>query len=92
MATKGLTMTAPEPPQFVSLVGRTVIYCGCQYKIVDYVKTDQSLILRSLKTEASIQMNQFGNANRRVQQTISIPVFTDSEQVLPEIIAWLEHS
>lgn len=83
-------MVAPEPPQFDRLIGDTVSYHGCRYKVVDYLANEQSLILRSLQSEASIQINQFGNASRRVQQTISIPVFLSGEQLLPEVREWLE--
>lgn len=84
------TMTLTESPQFAHLIGRTVIYNSCQFRIVDYIADEQALILRALKSQASIQINQFGNATRRVPQTISVPVLSSDEQLLPEIIDWLK--
>lgn len=85
-------MTAPEALQFDRLIGSTVSYNGCRYKVVDYLAQDQSLILRSLQTEASIQINQFGNATRRVPQTLSIAVYSSAGQVFPEVLEWLERN
>lgn len=91
-AATDFTMTPIESPPFANLIGRTVIYNSCQFRIIDYIADDRALILRALKSQASIQIDQFGNATRRVQQTISVPVLSGDEQLLPEIIDWLEQS
>jgi hypothetical protein len=84
-------MSQSNAMQFDQLVGNTVLYRGLRYQIVDYLINDQSLILRALDAEASIQVNQFGNATRRVQPTLAVSIFSSNDYIQPEIIEWLEH-
>jgi hypothetical protein len=81
-------MTALEPFDFDKLIGNTVDYQGLRYLVVDYLLKDQSLVLRSLNAEASIQVNQFGSANRRVQPTLTLSVFTAHSELQPEVLEW----
>ncbi len=85
-------MTASKPYDFDKLIGNTVNYKGLPCLIVDYLIKDQSLVLRSLNAEASIQVNQFGSANRRVQPTFALPVFTSHSKLQAEVFEWFAHS
>lgn len=72
------------------LIGREVSYLGSACRVIELLESEQVLVLRCEGEFRQIQPNQFGEASRRVQQCVSLPLFDEnSGQLLPLIVAWL---
>ena len=72
------------------LIGRQVAYQGNTCRVIELLEPERVLVLRCEGNSRHIQPNQFGEASRRVQKCISLPVFDDeSGELLPMILAWL---
>ena len=81
--------------QLRALVGCRVEYHGQPCQIIEVLDSEQALVLQCLAASASpatIQGNQFGEANRRVQTCHTIPLFDDASELNLEILSWLNQA
>lgn len=78
------------------LIGRCVEHQGQQYRVVDFLIREQTLILRQDGTCRTIQSNQFGSPTRRVPDMVEFPLFesdgTAPRQVVLDWLAALENA
>ena len=82
-----------DPPllqQLRSLVGRHIEYAGNACCVIEILDTEKALVIQCEGKERVIQGNQFGEANRRVQQCHTIALFDDNGQLHPVIASWLD--
>lgn len=56
-----------------ALLGRRVRHSGAEYRIVELLEDEMTLVLQA-QNQAVIQPNQFGDAHRRVQRTVVVPI------------------
>ncbi len=75
--------------QLRSLVGRRVEYSGHSCRIVEVLDSEHALVIRCEGKERVIQGNQFGEANRRVQEYHTLPLFDETSQLNPIVRNWL---
>jgi hypothetical protein len=75
--------------QLRSLVGRQVEYSGHNCRIVEVLDSEHALVIRCEGKERVIQGNQFGEANRRVQEYHTLPLFEEGAQLNPVVRKWL---
>ncbi|MGD2074313.1 MAG: hypothetical protein PVI91_10945 [Gammaproteobacteria bacterium] len=73
-----------------ALVGQRVDYSGHSCRIVEVLDTEHALVIRCEGKERVIQGNQFGEANRRVQEYYTLPLFDDGAHLNPLIRHWLD--
>ena len=68
------------------LIGRQIHYRGEIYEIFDLLEEEQEIVLaRSLGT--TIQPDQFGDAHRKVPETLTVPIYTpDGKGLHPEFL------
>jgi len=81
--------------QLRALVGRRVEYHGQPCQIIEVLDSERALVLQCLATSASsatIQGNQFGEANRRVHRCHTLPLFDDASELNVEILSWLNQA
>ena len=57
-----------------SLIGVQVQYRGTLCQVIEILEDDPALILQELAQHPAIQADQHGEAHRRVQPTITVPV------------------
>ena len=76
--------------QLRSLVGRHVEYAGHSCQIVEVLDSEHALVIRCEGKERVIQGNQFGEANRLVQEYHTLPLFDESAQLNPLVRNWLD--
>lgn len=75
------------------LIGRRVSYRNHACRVIEILDTERALVLRCEGDTRGIQANQFGEANRRVQECITLPLFDHSTgELLPVVEAWLTDS
>ena len=72
-----------------ALVGQRVDYSGHSCRIVEVLDSEHALVVRCEGRERVIQGNQFGEANRRVQEYYTLPLFDDNARLNPVIRRWL---
>jgi hypothetical protein len=75
--------------QLRALVGQRVDYSGHSCQIVEVLDSERALVIRCEGKERIIQGNQFGEANRRVQEYHTLPLFDESARLNPVIRDWL---
>lgn len=86
----GLMSVDDQLVKLRGLIGRQVAYQGNTCRVIELLESDRVLVLRCEGNSRHIQPNQFGEASRRVQQCISLPLFdNESGELLPLILAWL---
>ena len=73
-----------------TLVGRRFVYQGHTCTVIELLDRENSLILRRVDEEMTIQGNQFGEATRRVHACHTIMVFDEHETLNPLIEHWLD--
>ena len=77
--------------QLRALLGNQVTYNGRLCRIIEVLEAEQALVLRCEGSEREIQPNQFGEATRRVQPSLTLPWFDrHSGELDPLIKDWLE--
>ena len=75
-------------PSLRNMIGQCVSYQGCTYWIIEVLEEQVALVLRPSSADTIIQLNQFGDAHRRVTETFIIPVLTSDRLALhPEFLA-----
>ncbi len=67
-----------------SLIGGRFDYLGSRWTLVEVLAEDQLLVLR-LASAAAIQVDQYGRANRRGEETLLVPVFGENARLAPEL-------
>jgi hypothetical protein len=72
-----------------SLVGRDIEFKGHACRVIEILPSEKVMVIRCEDGQRVIQGNQFGEANRRVQQCHSVPLFDDGETLNPVIRRWL---
>ncbi len=81
--------------QLRALVGCRVEYHGQPCQIIEVLDSERALVLQCLlatDSTATIQGNQFGEANRRVQACHTIPLFDDANDLNVDILSWLNQA
>jgi len=73
-----------------SLVGQHVEYSGHSCRIVEVLDSEHALVIRCEGKERVIQGNQFGEANRRVPEYHTVPLFDESLTLNPLVRSWLD--
>ena len=68
--------------QLRGMIGLKVRYQGCSCQVIEVLEDGPSLVLQGCKPVSTIQANQFGDANRRVPETKTIPVLTPDHKEL----------
>ncbi len=76
--------------QLRALVGKPVEYGGHSCRIVEVLDAEHALVIRCEGKERVIQANQFGEANRRVPEYHTLPLFDESAQLNPVVRNWLD--
>lgn len=76
--------------RLTALVGCEVIYDGEPYRIIEWLTAEFKLVLQHAGPQRVIQANQFGDATRRVPETVSItPFSSDGTSLDPVVADWL---
>ena len=70
--------------QLRALVGKPVEYAGHSCRIVEVLDSEHALVIRCEGKERVIQGNQFGEANRRVPEFHTLPLFEEGSTLNPE--------
>jgi len=84
-------MNAADMKLFRALLGCRVRYRGYDCQVVDILETEQVLILRCESEQRLIQGDQFGKATRRVQPSLTLPIYDpESGELTPAIRNWLQ--
>lgn len=73
-----------------SLVGQHVEYSGHSCRIVEVLDSEHALVIRCEGKERVIQGNQFGEANRRVPEYHTLPLFDEGVTLNPLVRKWLD--
>jgi hypothetical protein len=76
--------------QLRSLIGKHVEYGGHACQVIEILDSEKSIVVRCEGKERVIQGNQFGEANRRVQQHHTLPLFDEHENLNPVVKHWLD--
>ncbi|KAB7627627.1 hypothetical protein [Alkalilimnicola sp. S0819] len=66
----------PQADSFYHLIGRHLHYQGRQLQVVEVLPDGPALVLAETGGDGTIQANQFGEANRRVPETWTIPCYS----------------
>jgi hypothetical protein len=83
MSTIEITLT-----QLRGMIGQKVVHQGTPCQIIEVIETNTSLVLQIHTTGRVIQLDQHGDAHRRVPDTITIPVLTaDKTELHPVFLA-----
>lgn len=56
-------------------IGRVIQFRGQPCRIMEILDDGPSVVIECLDASKAIQANQFGDATRRVSQTMSIPIY-----------------
>ena len=74
--------------QLRGMIGQKVIHEGMNCQVIEVIETNTSLVLQVHATDKVIQLDQHGDAQRRVPGTITIPVLTsDKSELHPSFLA-----
>jgi hypothetical protein len=83
MSTIEITLT-----QLRGMIGLKVVHQGTPCQIIEVIEINTSLVLQTHTTDKVIQLDQHGDAHRRVPDTITIPVLTaDKTELHPVFLA-----
>ena len=70
------------------MIGQKVVHQGMSCQIIEVIEINTSLVLQAYDKDKVIQMDQHGDAHRRVPNTVTIPVLTsDKTELHPEFLA-----
>jgi len=72
-----------------ALVGKPVEYAGHSCRIVEVLDSEHALVIRCEGSARVIQGNQFGEANRRVPEYHTLPLFDEGAALHPVVRKWL---
>ena len=75
--------------QLRALVGKPVEYAGHSCRIVEVLDSEHALVIRCEGKDRVIQGNQFGEANRRVPEFHTLPLFEEGSKLNPVVRRWL---
>lgn len=76
--------------QLRGMIGLKVRHQGKCCIVIEVLEDGPSLVLQSCEEAPTIQANQFGDANRRVPQTKTIPVLTPDQTELHALFLALD--
>ena len=76
--------------QLRGMIGLKVRHQGLRCQIIEVLEDGPSLVLQNCEDVSTIQPNQFGDANRRVPQTQTIPVLTPDKKELHALFLSLD--
>jgi hypothetical protein len=76
--------------QLRGMIGLKVRHHGMRCQIIEVLEDGPSLVLQNCEAISTIQANQFGDANRRVPQTQTIPVLTPDHTELHALFLALD--
>ena len=76
--------------QLRGMIGLKVQHQGLRGQIIEVLEDGPSLVLQNCESVSTIQPNQFGDANRRVPQTHTIPVLTPDQKELHALFLALD--
>ncbi len=76
--------------QLRGMIGLEVRHQGKCCIVIEVLEDGPSLVLQSCEDPSTIQANQFGDANRRVPQTKTIPVLTPDQTELHALFLALD--
>jgi len=80
----------PANHKLRQLLGRRVVYRGQRCQIIEILEAERSLVLRCDNDQRTIQGNQFGEANRRVQACFTLSLVDQDGNLDPLIRSWLD--
>jgi len=66
----------PDYSELQSLIGRTAVYEGRVFTVMELLREGPSLVLVEQAADRVIQSDQFGKARRRVPKTWTIPALS----------------
>ncbi len=74
--------------QLRGMIGKQVLHNARAYQIIEVLEYSQELVLQHALNETDIQLNQHGDAHRRVPATTTVPVLTaDRNELHPTFLA-----
>lgn len=76
--------------QLRGMIGLRVRHHGLSCQVIEVLEDGPSLVLQNCQQVSTIQANQFGDANRRVPQTQTIPVLTPDKTELHALFLSLD--
>ena len=76
--------------QLRGMIGLKVRHHGLSCQVIEVLEDGPPLVLQDCKATSTIQANQFGDANRRVPQTQTIPVLTPDKKELHALFLALD--
>lgn len=76
--------------QLRGMIGLKVRHQGLSCQVIEVLEDGPSLVLQNCKAVSTIQANQFGDANRRVPQTQTIPVLSPDKTELHALFLSLD--
>jgi len=76
--------------QLRGMIGLRVRHQGFSCQIIEVLEDGPSLVLQDCEPSATIQANQFGDANRRVPRTQTVPVLTSDKTELHALFLALD--
>ena len=76
--------------QLRGMIGLKVRHHGLSCQVIEVLEDGPSLVLQNCKMVSTIQANQFGDANRRVPQTQTIPVLSPDKTELHALFLSLD--
>lgn len=76
--------------QLRGMIGQKVVYQGTPYQVIEIIETNTSLVLQVSTRDKVIQADQHGDAQRRVPDTVTIPVLSADRSELHPLFLALE--
>lgn len=76
--------------QLRQMIGLHVRHEGLTCTVIEVLEDGPSLVLQVLGRSSTIQTNQYGNPNRRVPVTYTVPVLTEERDALHDEFLALE--
>lgn len=65
------------------LIGQRFDYLGSRWTLIEVLADEQTVVLQRADA-AAIQVDQFGRANRRGDETLLVPIFAEDGETLSE--------
>jgi hypothetical protein len=74
--------------QIRGMIGLEVRYHGAHYVVIEVLEDGPSLVLLDTRAEPSIQVDLYGNPNRRVPNTYTVRILSeDLSELHPDFLA-----
>lgn len=81
-----MSLCRPDLTQLRSYIGREVLYRGVRCQVLEVLADLPALVLLDSERNTHIQDNQYGNPQRQVPCTYTVPLMDSAETLHPDFI------